>query len=72
MKLLGIILIVVGIGMFIFRGISYTQEKNVADIGPLEINKKETKTVNWPTYAGVVAVIAGVSMLLLDRKNSTI
>ena len=69
MKALGIILIIAGILMFIFRGFNYTKEKNVADIGPLEINAKENKTVSWPLYAGGIAVVAGVIIILVGRKD---
>ena len=69
MKVAGIILIVVGILMFIFRGFSFTKEKEVVDLGPLEINKKEKHSVGWPVYAGGIAVCAGVIVLLAGRKN---
>jgi len=69
MKPLGIILIVVGIVMLIFRGFSFTKEEKVADIGPLEINKKDKKSVGWPLYAGGIALAAGVFVLLADRKK---
>ncbi|CAN5399060.1 hypothetical protein BH10BAC3_BH10BAC3_11440 [soil metagenome] len=69
MKPLGIILIVVGIVMLIFRGFSFTKEEKVVDIGPLEINKKDKKSVGWPLYAGGIAVAAGVFILLADRKK---
>jgi len=69
MKIFGIILIAAGILMLIFRGFNFTQEKNVADIGPLEINKKENKTVAWPMYAGVIALVAGVALVVLDKKT---
>lgn len=70
MKALGIILIVAGILMLIFRGFSFTQEKNVVDLGPLEINKKEKKSVGWPVYAGGIALAAGVVVLLAGRKKA--
>jgi len=70
MKVAGIILIVVGILMFIFRGFSFTKEKEVVDLGPLEINKKEKETIGWPVYAGAVAVIAGVVMVVADKKRA--
>lgn len=70
MKPLGIILIVTGIVMLLFRGFSFTKEEKVADIGPLEINKKDKKTVSWPLYAGGIAVAAGVIMLVADRKKA--
>ncbi|HPH85926.1 MAG TPA: hypothetical protein PLC48_10730 [Ferruginibacter sp.] len=68
MKIFGIILIAAGILMLVFRGFNFTQEKNVVDIGPIEINKKENKTVAWPMYAGVIALVGGVALILFDRK----
>jgi uncharacterized membrane protein YidH (DUF202 family) len=69
MKGLAIVLIVIGIVMMIFRSINFTQEKKVADIGPLQINKQEEKTVNWPLYAGIVVTVAGVVILVSANKN---
>ena len=69
MKVFGIILIVAGILMMIFRGISFTREKEVVDVGPLEINKKEHKSIGWPVYAGAIATVAGVVILIAGRKS---
>lgn len=69
MKTLGIVLIVIGILMFVFPSITFTKEKKVVDVGPLEVNKKEDKTIGWPIYAGGVAVIAGIVLVVADRKR---
>ena len=69
MKAIGVILIVLGLGMLIFRGFSVQTEKKVVDLGPLEVNKKENKWVGWPVYAGGIALIAGVIMVVADRKK---
>lgn len=61
MKIIGIILIAAGILMLVFRGLNFTQKKEIVDLRPLEINKKENKAVVWPTYAGVIALVAGVA-----------
>ncbi len=71
MKGLGIVLIIAGIIMMVFRSINFTQEKKVADLGPLEINKKEEKTVNWPLYAGIVVTVAGIVVLVSSNKNTS-
>jgi uncharacterized membrane protein YidH (DUF202 family) len=72
MKTLGIILIVIGIAMIIIREINFTTEKKVADLGPIELNKKEQKQVAWPTYAGIgVAVIGAVVLVAASRKTAT-
>lgn len=69
MKTVGIVLIIIGIVMMVFRSFNFTSEKKVADVGPLEINKQENHTVNWPLYAGIVVTVAGVVVLLAGNKN---
>ena len=69
MKGLAIVLIVIGIVMMVFRSINFTTEKKVADVGPIEINKKEDKTVNWPLYAGAIITVAGVVVLVSANKS---
>ena len=69
MKVLGIILIVGGIAMLIFRGISIKTEKKVLDVGPIEVNKKENKWLTWPTYAGAIAIVAGIIVLGVGSKK---
>ena len=71
MKGIGIVLIVIGIVMMVFRSFNFTSEKKVADVGPLEINKQENHTVNWPLYAGIVVTVAGVLVLLTSNKTKT-
>lgn len=69
MKVLGIILIIAGIAMIVFRGFSVQTEKKVVDIGPVEINKKENKWIGWPTYAGGLVAIVGVVLLVGAKKR---
>jgi hypothetical protein len=70
MKPLGIILIVAGILMLVFTNISFTTEEKVVDLGPVEINKKEKKTVDWPSYAGGIAVVSGIVVLLASKRKA--
>jgi drug/metabolite transporter (DMT)-like permease len=69
MKLFGTILILAGIVMIIFRGFNIQTEKKVVDLGPLEINKKENRWMGWPTYAGGIAVLAGIILVVSDKKK---
>jgi drug/metabolite transporter (DMT)-like permease len=70
MKTFGIILIVAGIAMILIRGFSVTTEKEVIDVGPLEVDKKENKWIGWPTYAGGLVALFGVIMVVADRKKA--
>ena len=69
MKAFGIILIIVGILMIVFRGSSVQTEEKVIDAGPLEVNKKENKWIGWPVYAGGIAIIGGLVVLAINRKK---
>lgn len=70
MKIAGILLIIAGILMLIFRGFNFSQEKKLVDIGPLEINKHQKKFVGWPFYAGGVSLAAGIIVLVAGKKTS--
>jgi uncharacterized membrane protein YdcZ (DUF606 family) len=69
MKALGIVLIVAGIAMLLFRGISFTQKKEVVDLGSVEINRKEKKEVNWPLYTGAIITLAGILVTVSANKK---
>lgn len=70
MKAVGIILIIVGIVMLVFRGFSVQTEKEVVDLGPLEVNKKENKWFTWPVYTGAIAIVAGIIVVASARKRA--
>lgn len=69
MKNFGIILTVLGIIMLIWTGFSYTKKEKVIDIGPLEVNADKEKQVNWPSYTGGILLVAGVVLILVDKKK---
>ncbi len=68
MKTFGIILLAIGILMCIFTSVNFTQEKKVVDLGPLQVNRKENKTVSWPLYAGIGVGVLGIVLILANNK----
>ena len=68
-KLLGIILIVVGALMLAYGGFSYTKDNTAVQIGPVELTVKEKKTVDFPLWAGIGAVVVGGLLLVLGGKR---
>jgi uncharacterized membrane protein YdcZ (DUF606 family) len=71
MKSLGIIFIIAGVLMFILGNITFTRKEKVLDAGPVEITRKEQKTITWPNYAGAILIVAGVIVLFVpDRKRN--
>ena len=50
MKILGIVLIIVGVIALVYGGFSYTTTKKAVDMGPIQIDRKESHSV--PAAAG--------------------
>ena len=68
--IVGILLIVFGIIALPYQGITYTTEKKVLDIGPIQATKQEHKTIPLPPIVGGIAMIGGLALLLAGSKNS--
>jgi len=69
-KLAAIVLIVGGVLSLVYGGFSYTKETHEAKLGPIELSVKDRQTINIPIWAGVVAIVIGGALLLLERKRS--
>lgn len=69
MKLAAIVLIVVGVIALAYGGISYTREKKVLDIGPIEATTKTRETIPLPPVIGIAAIAGGVVMLLVAGRK---
>ncbi|MGQ0646320.1 MAG: DUF3185 domain-containing protein [Gemmatimonadaceae bacterium] len=70
MKILGAVLIILGLAGFVFGGVSFTRSETVADLGPVEITKKETDRIPVTPIASAAALVAGIALVLAaSRKN---
>jgi drug/metabolite transporter (DMT)-like permease len=68
-KMLGIVLIVVGLIGLAWGGFSYTTREKVVDLGPIHASRDKTHSVPLPPIAGALALVGGVA-LLVAGKNS--
>jgi hypothetical protein len=69
LSVIGIVLIVVGLAALVYQGITYTSRETVVDIGPIHATAERQKTVPLPPIVGVVAVGAGVALLVAGRRR---
>ncbi len=69
MKIVAILLIVAGLLGLVYGSFSYTKDKTVVKLGPLELSAKEKQTVNIPVWAGVGAIVVGGLLLALGGKS---
>jgi hypothetical protein len=69
MRFLGIVLIVAGVLVLAFGGFSYTREKKVVDLGPLQATTRTHETVPIPPIAGGAAILAGIAVLVVATRK---
>jgi hypothetical protein len=67
MRILGIVLVVVGLIGLIYGGVSWTHREKVVDVGPLEVSKDKHEWQPISPLIGGVALAAG--LVLLIRKG---
>jgi hypothetical protein len=68
-RIVGLVLVAVGLVALLWGGISWTREETVADLGPLEIQSEERETLPLPPIVGGVALVAGVLLLVLPART---
>ena len=69
-KMAGIILIALGVLALVYQEFNYKETKQVAQIGSLTIQNKETETVPLPPIVGGVFIAAGVAALFIGKRNA--
>ena len=60
---IGILLIVIGLVSLLLGGISWTREKTVLDLGPIEAKTRERETIPLPPIVGGLLLAGGVILL---------
>jgi hypothetical protein len=68
-RLVGIVLIVIGVLAFAYQGISYTTRERVADIGPVEVTRETKKTIPLPPLLGGLALAGGLVLVVVGPKK---
>jgi hypothetical protein len=69
-KTIGAILIVLGLLGLAWGGFTYTTREKLVDIGPIHATREKTHDVPVPPIAGALALIGGIALLALGRKDS--
>jgi drug/metabolite transporter (DMT)-like permease len=69
MAMVGIVLIVIGVVMLVYQGITFTTREKVLEVGPVEVRKDTQKTIPLPPLVGGVALAAGIVLVLVGARR---
>jgi hypothetical protein len=69
MRVLGFVLIVIGLIGLIYGGVTWTQQEKVLDVGPLEVTRQERQTIPLPPLVGGICLAAGAILVVADKRR---
>lgn len=69
LRVIGLVLVGLGIVSLLYSGFSYTKNKRAVDLGPLQVDVKEKKRVEIPPLAGGFMLVAGAVILVAGGRR---
>jgi hypothetical protein len=66
----GLVLVVIGVLALAYGGLTYTTQKKVLDIGPIQATEKEHHTIPLPPVIGAIVLVGGIAVIISDRRGS--
>jgi hypothetical protein len=70
-RIVGTILVAIGIIALVWGGISWTREETIVDLGPIEAEAETRETIPLPPIVGGVALVAGIVLLVVPARRRT-
>jgi uncharacterized membrane protein HdeD (DUF308 family) len=67
---LGIILVALGLFALAYQGLTYTTQKKVVDIGPIQATKEQHHTIPLPPILGALALVGGIVVVISGRRGN--
>ena len=71
MKILGFVLLAIGLLMVVITGFNLTTHEKVLDVGPVKVSKEEHHPINWSPIAGAAIAVGGVVVLFFSGRTKT-
>jgi uncharacterized membrane protein YidH (DUF202 family) len=70
MRLLGIVLVVLGIVALVYGGIGYNKQTTILDVGGIKATATEHKQLPIAPIVGVIAIIGGVALMMASKRGT--
>jgi hypothetical protein len=69
--IVGVVLIILGLTGLLYGGFSFTRDKKVVDLGPVQVTRQEHERFPLPPVVGGLLLVSGVALLIVGGKRST-
>ncbi len=69
-KYIGIGIVIIGVIMMIYTGFNYVTEKNIVDIGPIQITAEENHPIKWSPIIGVLLIAGGILVITTNKSKN--
>ena len=71
MRLVGIVLVILGVVGLAYGSVTWTTKEKVVDLGPLQVTHDKTQSLPLPPIAGGICLIAGVVLLVAAGRQQS-
>ena len=69
-RIAALVLIIAGVLALAYGGFTYNKQTTSVNLGPLQLNVTEKKTVPVPVWAGIGAIVIGGVLLVAGGKRT--
>ena len=69
MKVLGVVLVILGILALVYGGVSYNRQRTVLDVGPFKATATEQKNIPLSPIVGGIVLLSGIRLMVIPRKR---
>ncbi len=65
----GLLLVILGIGGFLFGGFTFNHEKRDFNIGPLKVVHQQKESVPIPPILSTIAILGGIGLMVAGARS---
>ena len=69
MKVIGFVLVILGLLALVYGGISYNRQRTVLDVGPFKATASEQKNIPLSPIVGGIVLLSGILLMVIPRKR---
>ena len=69
MKIIGLLIMMLGLAFTIFTSISFFTSKEVYSVGTVELTHSQPQYFSWTPFIGLAVMVFGVYLILQARKR---